>query len=72
MAEKLAFPEANVADPRWILNEESGKLSHAGVRWVHSHPAQALMVSHARKTCSMAIADRYLRIMADKRRRRDG
>lgn len=72
MAQKQASEEANVIDPRWILNEESGRLTHAGLRWVHSHPAQALMVSHARKVCSTKIADRYLRIMADKRRRRDG
>ena len=77
MAQKLAFPEANVLDPTWILDEYSGRLSYGAIRRVRSHPAQALTVSSARKgsiprKCSTEIADRYLRIMADKRRRRDG
>jgi hypothetical protein len=68
MAEKLALAEPNVIDPRWILNEETGRLGYWAIRVVRSHPAQTLLMSDAAAS-SMEIADRYLRIMADKRRR---
>lgn len=68
MAEKLALAEPNVIDPRWILNEETGRLGYWALMVVRSHPAQTLIMSNAFAS-STEIADRYLRIMADKRRR---
>jgi hypothetical protein len=67
MAQKL---EANVLDPTWILDQDSGKLKYGFIRRVSSHPAQTLRVQTETDHCT-EIMDRYLRIAADRQRRRE-
>jgi hypothetical protein len=69
MAGKQVDQVANVADPRWILDEDSGKLTYESLRYVQSHPTQTLMVNHTTEECSAEMRARYQRIMDDKQRR---
>jgi hypothetical protein len=68
MAQTKLDLEPNVIDPRWILDAVSGRLTYSAIRVVRSHPVQALLV---REVSGTKMSDRYLRIMADRRRRRD-
>jgi hypothetical protein len=60
---------ANVADPKWVLSETTGRLSYEDLKYVSRNPAQALLVEHASDTVTQEFADRYRRIMQDKRDR---
>jgi hypothetical protein len=69
MAGKQAFVVANVADPKWILSESTGRLGYENLKYVSRNPAQTLLVEHASETVTQEFADRYRRIMQDKRDR---
>lgn len=60
---------ANVADPVWVLSEETGRLRYERLRYVVSRPKQRLIVEHISDNVAPEWKERYQRIAMDRMRR---
>jgi hypothetical protein len=69
MAQKPEFTVANIADPKWVLSEKTGKLSFEGLRYVSGSPRQLVVIEHISDLVTPEFADRYRRIIEDRKAR---
>lgn len=63
----MALP--NVIDPIWRLDEDTGRLAYDSFRVVKSKPRHLMMINKAGENVPQELADRFWRILEDKKAR---